>query len=86
MLTEDVQAILQRTIRPDDPDQGEAVALIAELASTSTRTVYRVLGAESEALDMGLADRLVMAAGAHLDQCRLRMADGQVVDYLHAPS
>jgi hypothetical protein len=82
VVTEDVQAILLRTIRPEDPDQGEAVALIAELASTSTRTIYRILGRESKTLDLGLADRVVMAAGSHLDQCRLALPDGRVVDYL----
>lgn len=77
-----MQAILQQAIRPDDPDQGEAVAMIAEQAETSTRTVYRVLGLESEALDMGLADRLVMAAGGHLSTCRLVLPDGRLIDYL----
>lgn len=80
MLTEDVQAILRRSIRPDDPDQGEAVALIAELAQTSTRTVYRVLGRESHSLDLDLADRLVMAADDHLSSCRMVDSSGTLVE------
>lgn len=84
VVAEDVRSVLNRAIRPDDPDAGDAVALIAELAATSTRTVYRVLGLESPTLDIGLADRLVLAAGGHLDECRLRLADGRLVEYLDA--
>lgn len=81
VLTEDVCTLLQRAIRPDDPDAGDAVALVAELATTSTRTVYRVLGRESNALDLDLADRLVMAVGSHLNECRLVLPDGRLIEY-----
>lgn len=76
-----MQGVLQGAVKPDDPDAGDAVALIAELAATSTRTIYRILGRESESLDLGLADRVVMAAGGHLSSCRLVLPDGELVDY-----
>lgn len=80
VLTEDVQAVLQKAVKPDDPDAGDAVALIAELAQTSTRTIYRILGRESTSLDLGLADRVVLAAGGDLNWCRLVGPTGELVD------
>lgn len=56
--------------------------MVAELAETSTRTIYRILGKQSETLDLGLADRVALAAGGHLSGCRLRFADGRTVEYL----
>jgi hypothetical protein len=83
-LTEDVQVILQRIIRPGDEDAGESVALIAEKAKVSTRTVYRVLN-PSEAklsISLDLADRLCLAADAHVALCRLVWPDGRITDYV----
>jgi hypothetical protein len=81
VLTEDVYRILRRAVRPDDPDEGEAVQVVAERARTSTRTIYRILGRQSETLNLDLADRVVLAADGHLSDCRLRMPDGSVVPY-----
>lgn len=70
--TADVKRQLDRVLAyGDDADQGETVALLAEKASTSTRTVYRVLGLSSETLSLGLADRLLVAAGGHISECEL---------------
>lgn len=84
VLTEDVQAILQRIIRPGDEDSGESVALIAEKARVSTRTVYRVLNpAEAKrTISLDLADRLCLAADAHVSVCRLVWPSGHVTDYV----
>jgi hypothetical protein len=73
VLTEDVAAVVRRAV---DPDDGDTVKALAERAETSTRTIYRVLGHEKCHLDLDLADRLVLAAGGNLNECRL------VVDYL----
>lgn len=84
VLTSDVQTILRRVIRPGDEDGGESVALIAERAAVSTRTVYRVLTPDPEKLtiQLDLADRLVLAAGSHLAMCRLVWPDGRITEYL----
>jgi hypothetical protein len=79
--TEDVSVILRRIVRPDDPDAGAAVSLIAERADTSTRTVYRVLSVTTDTLSLDLADRLCLAANAHLASCRLVWPDGCVTPY-----
>lgn len=84
VLTEDVQLILQTVIKPDSPDAGEAVSLIAEKAETSNRTVYRVLGGESDTLSLDLADRLCLAADSHLTECRLVTPAGETVSYWDA--
>lgn len=82
MLTEDVQAILRRVIRPELEDDGESVTLIAEKAQTSTRTVYRVLSRTTYSISLDLADRLVLAAECQLFETRLVMPDGTVQGYL----
>lgn len=71
VVTEDVSAVLKRIITPHLEDAGQSVALIAERAETSTRTVYRVLSATTKTLRLDLADRLCLAAGAHISECRL---------------
>jgi hypothetical protein len=77
VLTADVATTLRRVVRPDDEDAGDSVALIAEKAQTSTRTVYRVLSVSTETLSLDLADRLVLAANSHLalSGCRLYWPD-----------
>lgn len=81
VLTEDVRTVLRRVIRPDD-DDGGGVALIAERAETSTRTVYRVLSPKhADAISLDLADRLCLAAGSHVALCRLKWPDGRVTSY-----
>lgn len=81
VLTEDVRTILRRVIRPDD-DDGGGVAMIAERADTSTRTVYRVLSPKhSDAISLDLADRLCLAAGSHVALCRLKWPDGRITSY-----
>lgn len=86
VLTDDVKAVLRRVVRPGDEDGGEAVAMIAERAKVSTRTVYRVLNPDpgKETISLDLADRLCIAAGVHIAfSCRLRWPGGDVTPYAH---
>lgn len=85
VLTEDVRGILTSVIHPDDSDFGEAVQNFSERAHTSTRTIYRVLGRKYHSLALPLADQLVTAAGRHLSECDVLLADGRVVPYSEAP-
>lgn len=73
--TEDVKRILHRHGVRGDGDDGESVDVIADKARTSTRTVYRVLQVKTVTIRLDLADRLVMAAGGHLSECRLVWKD-----------
>lgn len=82
VVTSDVQAILRRVIRPGEDDGGESVALIAEKARISTRTVYRVLQADKPTIGLDLADRLCLAADSHLAHCRLAWSDGHITPYV----
>lgn len=80
VLTADVQAVLKRVIRPDLEDNGDSVALIAHRADTSTRTVYRVLDERAKhSIALDLADRLCIAADAHISECRVVDATGTSV-------
>lgn len=87
VLTEDVQAILRRVVRPGDDDSGESVSLIAERAHVSTRTVYRVLNPAPPkddrplTISLDLADRLCLAAESHIAHCRLYWPDGRISSY-----
>ena len=81
VLTADVQSILREVIKPDDEDSGKSVALIAEKAKISTRTVYRVLQGDKETIGLDLADRLCLAAESHLAECRLVWPDGLITEY-----
>jgi hypothetical protein len=63
-------------------DSGESVVMLAQRANTSARTVYRVLSNTSESINLDLADRLCVAADAHLSECHLVWADGKITPYL----
>lgn len=82
VVTADVTAILRKVVRPGDEDGGESVALVADKAKTSTRTVYRVLATSSPDISLDLADRLCVAAEAHISACRLVWPDGRITGYL----
>lgn len=81
VVTEDVQAILRRVIKPGSDEGGRSVALVAERARVSTRTVYRVLQADKPTIGLDLADRLLLAVGSHLAHVRLSWPDGAVSSY-----
>lgn len=81
VVAADVQAILRRKIRPGEDDGGESVQLVASNANISTRTVYRVLQGDKPSIGIDLADRLCIAAGAHLSQCRLVWPSGAITPY-----
>ena len=81
VVTADVQSILRVVIQPGVEDSGESVALIAEKAGISTRTVYRVLQGTTDTISLDLADRLCLAADSHLRLCRLMWSDGATSPY-----
>lgn len=81
VLTEDVQIVLRRIVRPDQEDEGDSVSTIAEKAGTSTRTVYRILAGTTKTLSLDLADRVCIAADTHISECRLQWPDGTITKY-----
>lgn len=82
VVTSDVQRVLRRVVQPDQDDAGDSVVMLAQRAETSARTVYRVLARTSATISLDLADRLCLAADAHLSECRLAWADGRITPYL----
>lgn len=84
VLTEDVQAVLRRVIRPGE-DDGTAVSSVADRARVSTRTIYRCLnpGEVRDTISLDLADRICLACGTHIAfSCRLQWPDGRVTGYV----
>jgi hypothetical protein len=72
----DVLAIIERYLaRADHLQRGEAVEVLAERAELSTRTVYRILEGNRQWLELDQADRLLIAAGAHLTDVRVESLD-----------
>jgi hypothetical protein len=72
----DVLKIIERYLdRADHLQRGEAVEVLAERAALSTRTVYRILEGNREWLDLDQADRLLLAADAHLTDVRVESLD-----------
>ena len=82
VLTEDVQRVLRRVVRPDDDDSGESVVMLAQRADTSARTIYRILARTTQTISLDLADRCCLAADSHLMECRLVYGDGSIRPYL----
>lgn len=82
VVTADVQRVLRNVIQPDADDVGESVVALASRASTSARTIYRVLALNSETISLDLADRICLAANGHLMTCRLVWPDGRIQWYL----
>ena len=76
VYTEDVKALLMPHIRRGE-EEGDSVALIAELAGTSSRTVYRVLAGHTDTIGLDLADRLLVAVGENLVFCRIKDRNGK---------
>lgn len=88
VVAADIRRVLRQAVRPDDPDEGEAVQRLAERAATSTRTVYRVLNPKPRpdgkpvTIKLDLADRLAVAAGRSLAEIGCRVViDGELIDY-----
>lgn len=80
---EDVQRTLRSVVDRYGGDSGRSVALLAERAGVSTRTVYRVLQGDKPTISLKLADALMLAAGAHLAHgCTLVWPDGRETPYV----
>jgi hypothetical protein len=74
VLAADVQTIIRAKI-PIENSGDASVALVAERAGVSTRTVYRVLQGTSTTIALDTADKLCIAADSHLFNCRLVWKD-----------
>lgn len=82
VLTQDVQRVLRRIVRPEAEDVGDSVVMLAQRADTSPRTIYRILARNTETINLHLADKCCIAAGTHLLECRLQWPDGTITEYL----
>lgn len=69
----DVARLLKLHVREDQ--DAEVVAL---KASCSPRTVWRRLEADTDWLDLKDADDILTAVGETINDCHLKMPDGQV--------
>jgi hypothetical protein len=77
VVAEDLIRLLNRAgyYAPRSGRDGEPLAPLAEQAETSTKTLSRLLRGGWETIDLGLADRICVAIGEHVGQCRLDPPD-----------
>lgn len=68
----DVARCLKRRIIPGALDAAEIRASIAEQAGCSTETVKRIEDGKFDWVDLDRADKLLVACGAHLNECEVR--------------
>lgn len=54
---------------------------LAEVAGCSSRTVDRIMADERETIELDMADRIVIAAGGGLNECRVLLPCGTIEDY-----
>jgi transcriptional antiterminator len=77
VVADDVRKILDRYLdRAAHLQRGEAVEVLAERAEVSTRTIYRILEGNRKWLELDQADRLLLAADAHLTDVEVESLDG----------
>jgi transcriptional regulator with XRE-family HTH domain len=77
VVADDVRKILDRYLdRAVHLQRGDAVEVLAERAGVSTRTIYRILEGNREWLELDQADRLLIAADAHLTDVEVESLDG----------
>lgn len=76
VVADDVRKILDRYLdRAAHLQRGEAVEVLAERAEVSTRTIYRILEGNRKWLELDQADRLLLAADAHLTDVEVESVD-----------
>lgn len=76
VVADDVRKILDRYLdRAAHLQRGEAVEVLAERAKVSTRTIYRILEGNRKWLELDQADRLLLAADAHLTDVEVESLD-----------
>jgi IS30 family transposase len=85
VCTEDVKAALWKAIQPVfegkfEPHDGMSVAVLAERAHVSTRTIYRVLDEDkpyAPLMNLEMADDLLTAADVHIWEVRVGSCNGE---------
>lgn len=77
VVAEDLIAILNREgyYAPRSGRDGLPLAPLAEQAKSSVKTVSKLLRGEWATIDLGLADRLCVAVGESVNECRLDPPD-----------
>lgn len=78
ILAEDVQTVLVRALGRNEDERKESLPALAERAETTSRTVQRIINGQSQTVGLALADRLCIASGTHLSECRVVHADGRI--------
>lgn len=73
VVAEDLITILNREgyYAPRSGRDGLPLAPLAEQAKSSVKTISKLLRAEWNTIDLGLADRICVALGASINECRL---------------
>jgi hypothetical protein len=71
VVAADVADVLRERVKPELDGVGESIASIADRSSSPEDTVLRVMQGKWKTISLDLADRLLVACGAHISQCEL---------------
>jgi predicted transcriptional regulator len=76
VLCEDVKrALNQAGVTADKKNKG-SVEKVALSVGVTPRTIYRILDCRTESIKLDLADRVLLAVGCRVNECRLVWKDG----------
>lgn len=77
VIAADIITILNREgyFEPGSGRESLPIESLAESAATSAKRLRKLLHGEWETIDLSLADRLCVALGAHISECRLDPPD-----------
>lgn len=77
VVAEDLIELLNRAgyYAPRSGRDGLPLAPLAERAGSSVKTLSKLLRGKWETIDLGLADRICVAIGEHVSECRLDPPD-----------
>ena len=78
VVAADVAAVLRTRVKPELDGAGEPIATIAMRSNTPEDTVLRVMQERWKTISLDLADRLLVACGAHISEVGLVWPDGGV--------
>lgn len=71
VITDDVKRALNLAGITADKQNKGSVDRIARRVGVTPRTIYRVLECKTDTIKLDLADRIMVALGRHVSECRL---------------
>ena len=75
VITDDVKRALNLAGVTADKQNKGSVDRVARMVGVTPRTIYRVLECKTDTIKLDLADRIMVALGRHVNECRLHFRE-----------